>query len=454
MKKVDFLFIYEVRSREIENLALLAACLEKRHYTVAFLNSWQCLGLKYPSYEAEVVVISACYDTGTYQYFTGHAAKFKKVVNLQWEQVLKNGFLQSEEPVSWDFSGEGLVTRHVCWGEKERERLENRYGIKEEFLRVCGYLPLDFYRPEFSDFIIKREPLFKESGLDPHKVTALFISSFAMVGLPKEHTGVCNEALKREIIENSYDSQREILEWFRQALKKYPMVQFIYRFHPTEADNPILGEMAREYPNFFCISTHAIKHWICACDKIYNWVSTSAAEVYKSGKQAFILRPIPVSYGCDMPIFEGCSAITDLEGFEKSVELEGEKTSQPLAENALKGYYEVGETPSYIKVCDFLCDSHNSCEYHSRQYEKNTQFTRFSSRMYTRFWTSRLNISLVKLAKRTRLNIGFLNCRREAELPTRQKDLQEESYRKSRCRVNVASDKEIRELIDRYKTKI
>ncbi|MEG1801334.1 MAG: hypothetical protein RR273_05095, partial [Oscillospiraceae bacterium] len=330
MKKVDFLFIYEVRSREIENLALLAAQLEHWGYTTAFMNSWRCLDLKYDSYDAQVVVISACYDTGTYQFFAGHAGKLKKVVDLQWGQMLKNGYIQSREIVSWDFSGEGLVTRHVCWGPNERKRLEDVYGVEEQYLPICGYLPMDFYRPELADFIIKREQLFTENGLDPNKMTVLFISSFAMVGLPNEHKGKCGHRLQEIIDDSCYESQEIILDWFKKAMVAHKDIQFIYRYHPTERDNPILTQMEEDYPNFFCISKEAIKHWIVGCDKIYNWLSTSAAEIYKCGKQSFIIRPVPVPWEADMAIFDGCHAISEYDEFEKSLELPCDVPNQPL----------------------------------------------------------------------------------------------------------------------------
>ena len=68
MKQVDFLFIYEVKNRELENISLLAAELENRGYTTAFLNSWRAINHPYESYDANTVIISACYNTDTYRF--------------------------------------------------------------------------------------------------------------------------------------------------------------------------------------------------------------------------------------------------------------------------------------------------------------------------------------------------------------------------------------------------
>ncbi|MBP1571488.1 MAG: hypothetical protein J6C76_06270, partial [Oscillospiraceae bacterium] len=173
MKKVDFLFVYEVKNRELENITLLAAELERRGFSVAFLNTWACLNAPFEDYDAEVVVTSACYTTDTYKFFTRHAARFRKVVNLQWEQVLRNGYAEADGATSWDFSGEALVTRHICWGENTKNRLMAKYNVAEEFLKICGYISLDFYRKEFKPFIKTKEELFGEFGLDTNKTTSL-----------------------------------------------------------------------------------------------------------------------------------------------------------------------------------------------------------------------------------------------------------------------------------------
>ena len=76
MKQVDFLFIYEVKNRELENISLLAAELEMRGYTTAFLNSWRAINHPYESYDANTVIISACYNTDTYRFFTNFVHSF------------------------------------------------------------------------------------------------------------------------------------------------------------------------------------------------------------------------------------------------------------------------------------------------------------------------------------------------------------------------------------------
>ena len=88
VQDVDFLFIYEVRNREIDSICLLGAWLEEQGYTVAYINSWDTMYHWNPEYRAKVAVISACYSDGTYAFFTGHALHFDKVVNLMRRAVV------------------------------------------------------------------------------------------------------------------------------------------------------------------------------------------------------------------------------------------------------------------------------------------------------------------------------------------------------------------------------
>ena len=106
-------------------------------------------------------MVPACYMDETYSFFTGQQAlAFDKVVDMQWEQVLINMVTHSKVQTGWDFRGEALKIRHVCWGENNREYLRDRFGFPEDQVRVCGYLPLDFYREAFREATMKREALF------------------------------------------------------------------------------------------------------------------------------------------------------------------------------------------------------------------------------------------------------------------------------------------------------
>ena len=304
MKKVDFLFIYEVRNRELENICLLAAELEKRGYTTAFINTWYAISHEIPDYDAEVVITSACYSSNTYTFFTKFATKFKKVVNMQWEQILHNGYVESKGTTSWDFWGESLKTRHICWGENTKNRLMTKFGVPEEFLKVCGCIPLDFYRPEFAGRLIPRDKLFSDNGLDSTKTTMLFISSFSFTSLPLNTRPKSSIDFSDVHAKSVVDSQKAIADWMEKACKEYPDIQFIYRAHPAEAQAEFLLQLERENKNFFCLSKEPIKHWIMACDKIYNWTSTAAAEVYVSQKQSFVLEPVPLDHRVTYRLFE------------------------------------------------------------------------------------------------------------------------------------------------------
>lgn len=451
MKKVDFLFIYEVKNRELENITLLAAELERRGYTTAFINSWTSMDRPYESYDAKVCVLSACYNTGTYRYFTRLASKFEKVVNLQWEQVIKNGYAFSEVPTSWTFSGEGLKNRHICWGENTKNRLHQRFGVPYEYLKVCGHVALDFYRKEFDKFIIPREKLFRDNGLDPNKKTALFIASFAVATMPDNLVAISSDTLKDIDVKTARESQDKLIEWFGQVVAKHPDVQFVYRYHHSEANNPKLMKLADTVDNFYCISNEAIKHWLKACDKIYNWTSTSAIEVFVSGKQSFVLRPIPVPWEVDLPLFENAQIISDMEEFDRSLSMPVEQVNQPYDEKILKDYYRLDEKFSFHKICDYLEQTYNDENYKSVNYiPHNNKLTRFVKDIYIKSLYSQAGCSIISAIQKSRWNGPFFRFIKSKECPVPTKKREDYQYNLSKKKLNYSSEKEIRDMMGRY----
>ena len=453
MKKVDFLFIYEVRNRELENICLLAAELEKRGYTPAFVNSWYASSNVIPDYEAEVVVVSACYSTNTYTFFTKYATSFKKVVNMQWEQILHNGYVESPGTTSWDFWGESLKTRHVCWGENTKNRLMTKFGVPEEFLRVCGCIPLDFYRSEFRTRFIPREKLFRDNGLDTEKTTMLFISSFSFTSLPLNTRPKSSVDFSDVHAKSVVDSQKEIAAWMEKACMEYPDIQFIYRAHPAEAQAEFLLNLERENKNFFCLSKEPIKHWIMACDKIYNWTSTAAAEVYVSGKQSFVVEPVPLDHRVTYRLFENIDSIKDYDSFKASLELPLDAKAQPVDDALMNECYNQTDVPNYKRVADMMVETFHSTTYKSENYNKHSsQQERYDfENRYVKFWRSPLNVLLCKIAKKTKIQHPSFKYRRENGLFSMKEVRDLENYYASRTALNYLSDEEIHKIVDEFK---
>ena len=349
--KVDFLFEYEVKQRELDYNCLVAAYLKNKGYTVAFINSWSCLQKKPKPYAARVALISAGYDDATYDFFTGYIASFEKVVNMQWEQLRPNRLYQKHQKESLDYSGVGCEIKHVCWGHKEKEWLKNSFKIQENNLKVTGYIPLDFYRDKLSVLAIPRRELFEKYGLDPDKKTLLFVSSFSFVGLPDnephgsdEYYHMCMPIFR--------ETQRILLLWFSKLAQENPDIQLIYRYHPAEKNNPEIEKLVKGRSNVFAIADERLFHWILAADKIYNWYSTSMVEMFCSKKDTYLLRPVALPYEIDIPVFDGAQSIKSYEQFSASA-LEPRMQKFPVDPQKILQWYDIGRQPAYARIGDW-----------------------------------------------------------------------------------------------------
>lgn len=366
---VDFVFEYEVKQRELDCICLVAAYLINKGFTVAFINSWQCLEERPKPYSAKVAVIPAGYDDGTYNFFTKYIAKFEKVVNFQWEQIRRNYFYRHHQNESIDYSGTGCKIRHICWGNKSKEWMNRYFGIQDEYLYVAGYLPLDFYRSEISSLLISKDELFGKYNLDTSQKTLLFVSSFSFVGLPDtEPHG--NDMYYNLSLSHFIQMQHILIEWFEKFAALHPDYQLIYRYHPAEKNNPEIERMVNSHSNIYAINSERLNHWIAACDKIYNCYSTSMIEMMYSGKDTYLCRPIPLPHEIDIPIFENAHCITTYNDFETSA-IESQMLSFPVDSNCLLQWYDINDYPVYARIGDYLIDTYYDVTYNSRPASDN-----------------------------------------------------------------------------------
>lgn len=354
---IDFLILYELKNREIENVILLGNELKKRGYSVEYLkypskNRYMIPGMKK---KARVVLTSALYDNNSLYVMVYRCSRAaKKIVNLQWEQIWTN---QADNNFS-DFRFPHQMAKeavHICWGEHTKEKLL-RVGIKPEKVKITGPLHMEFLRQTFKNYYKDRETLFREYDINTNKITVLFISSFSYATLTEDQIRGLKTDLDGATVDEfqrlSIESQKEMIRWIDKLLQETPNINFIYRKHPAENDSELLRELMDKYESFKAISDYSVKQWILTCDKIYTWYSTSIGEVYFAHKPCAILRPIQISNELEVSIMSDAEKIIDYDAFKKSIH---ENYQFPISDEAMRKYYSVdANVTAYQRLADLL----------------------------------------------------------------------------------------------------
>lgn len=372
-KPIDFFISYEHKSRELESIVLIKLELEKRGYSVYINGLYESSFNNYRYFKRlkpKVAVIPAAYDYGILSCFAFNFIGLKnKIVNLQWEQVLT---LKEEADLNGYHNPKGLASQvvHLCWGEKVKERLI-KSGIDSEKTIVTGPIHLDLLRPQFQNFFINKEKLSVLFNLDLSKEWILFVSSFSYCSISDVQLKSIADSYGEEdtnYFKNfSLQSKSEILDWFERLLKENPNKIIIYRPHPDEINKDSrLIELENKYSNFRVISKYALKHWVKVADKIYNWYSTSMADIFYSNKPCKILRPVKIKTDQEVSIFQDANFITTYDEL-KDIEINQTQTTS-LNTDIIKGYYDLdlNGKPCYNKICDILEDVYHKESYNIR----------------------------------------------------------------------------------------
>lgn len=360
--KVDFLIRYEHKVRELETIMLIRTELERRGYTVAFEANYEYK--KVELYNPKVLIIPSLYsDVNIY----GDIAKYglkKKIANLLWEQLI--GQRDEDSPnCTHNVTGLGQKAITFCWGQQTKDRIV-KGGVQESNAKVVGQLNTDLLRPPFSNLLITKEELAQRYNLDFRKKWVFFISSFAYSELDEIQTNLFLKEYGRENLEYmvnlSNESRAIILKWFEKILVKYPNNIIIYRPHPDEArKSQVLKDMESKYPNFRVISELALKHWLNASDKIYNWFSTGLIDAIVLNKPFRLLRPIKIRQEDDYKIYYDAKQITTEDEF--LLDYKNMDYQNILDKDLFSSYYYMPKGFVYLDVCDILQDMIESEKY-------------------------------------------------------------------------------------------
>lgn len=354
---MDINIVYEHIEREIYNAFLIKFELEKRGYTVLLTRTEEP---RLPSFNAPKLIIMPWLfgEHNLVDLRVRYLRRFKKILNLQYEQVMSQMWLDVGYHISKDKARNAC---QLCWGNKRKKILEDA-GISKDKLMVIGDIRQDYSKPAFKDFFKTKTQLSEEFDIPEDHEWCLFISSFSFATPSESSKEYLNETIGVENSKKwnniSIKSQKSILEWIERFVSENPNQEFIYRPHPSELKDTNyshLKKLENNYSNFHFIFKYSVQDWILSCDYINSWISTSIIECYVLKKVCNILRPVKVDEYFDIPFYINADHICDYESF-KERNLSKENNKFPIAYNDMKEYYDdIGEDEYiYKKICDYI----------------------------------------------------------------------------------------------------
>lgn len=365
---IDFMILYEIATREWDNILILGNELKRRGYTVEYMqlgevskNNYIKNNRKLKKYRNNVKVLlvpSFYHDKEMLDYFYYPFGRVEKIVNLRWEQYYVNEVMDNPKEHLYLYPCEsGRNAYHVCWGNVSHQNMIE-IGISEDRLIDSGPLHMDILRDEFRDRFKTKSELLSQYKLDSNREMVLFISSFANATdkssyhsyIEKFFSGNYRFDNSRIALEQS--SYHLALEWFDDFLEINKDIVFIYRPHPSELVTEKLKKLEEKYDNFIVSTDYSVKQWILASDILVTWMSTAIIEAYFANKACFIIRPVDFPIEKDMCVYKDAKFISSEEEF---LRITKDSCKNSLSEKYVYQCYGVDAVnPSYIRLSDSL----------------------------------------------------------------------------------------------------
>lgn len=355
IEELDFMFIYEHKVRELENLCLLKYELDRRGYRTKIIHIEDAEALKAmrPIYHTKVVVTMACYQNSSIEWHTKNFVKFDKLIDMQWENIV---FPMDEKNTKAykNYSGVAKEVVRVSWGEMNRKRMLEVAKMDPKKVKLIGHVGMDFLREELRGYYRSKEEVLKTYGIPTDKKIFLFVSPYFSDHHTEEYLAeMCRrfgEGWRYYYQDCMLPSKKIILDWMGQICEQRPDVVFVYRPHPGEKSAQA-EEMEKKYPNFKVIGELSVKQWILVSDKIYTGNSSTFAEAYFGKKMCYLLFPIAVPTDYELAFLKDADKISEYSDFEKTTH--EEERPFPVSEKLIDEVYTIDwDKPSYIKFAD------------------------------------------------------------------------------------------------------
>lgn len=355
IEELDFLFIYEHKVRELENLCLLKYELDKRGYKTRIIHIEDAEALKAmrPIYHTKVVVTMACYQNSSIEWHTKNFVKFDKLIDLQWENIV---FPMDEKDTKAykNYSGVAKDVVRVSWGTMNQTRMLEVAKMDPKKVKLIGHVGMDFLRDELKGYYLSKEEVLKDYDIPADKKIFLFVSPYFSDFHTEEYlVEMCRrfgEGWRFYYKDCMLPSKKIILDWMSRICEEREDVVFVYRPHPGE-ESEQADEMAKCYSNFKVIGDRSVKQWILISDKIYTGNSSTFVEAFFGKKMCYLLFPVPVPSDYELAFLKDADKISDFEDFKKTTHEDNRPF--PVSEKLIDEVYTIDwDKPSFMKFAD------------------------------------------------------------------------------------------------------
>lgn len=354
MIELDFLFVYEHKVRELENLCLAKYELDRRGYKtqIVYIEDAENAIAPEPVYHTKVLCMMACYDNHTIRWHVKDYIKFDKIIDLQWENIVYPKD-EEREGAFKNYVELGKEVPHVSWGKQNEKRLLEAAHIDPKKVLLVGHMGMDFMREPLCGYYLSREELFAGYQIPTDSKVVLFASPYFGDSLSQDYI----EDMCRRFGDNwpeyyrfMCESQRIVLQWLEKLCTEDEKICVIYRPHPGHP-SIMAEEVAGRCDNFKVIGDESVKQWIVACDKIYTGNSSVVVEAFFAKKMCQLLFPIPTTKGFELKLIADSAKLTSYEEFNRSVYADQE--TFPTPQSDIEEIYLIDwNKPSYIKFAD------------------------------------------------------------------------------------------------------
>lgn len=451
MIQLDFLFVYEHKVRELENLCLMKYELDRRGYRtkIVYIDDAKNALADNPVYHAKVLCTMACYDNYTLFWHTKHFVKFEKVIDLQWENIVYAKDEQREDAYK-NYWGIGKDVVHVSWGEQNVNRLLHAAHLDERKVKLTGHVGMDFLREPLNRYYLSRQELFQKYNIPMDRKVILFASPYYGDCLTEEYiAGMCRAFGDDwpEYYKFMCDSQKIVLEWFEAICRKHPDIIVIFRPHPGHPSR-MADQLAQKCSNFRIISGESVKQWIVTCDKIYTGNSSVVVEAFFAKKMCQLLFPLPTTPGFELKLITDSQKLVTYDEFYESVF--AEKEIFPTPERSIEEIYLIDwDTPNYVKFADMAEEILRDHYYRltKKQLRAYKEYGRAESVMRLFISIKPLYGIYLALLKNPKLKWPFLERQREIRAESERRVAEIESQHAH----ELTSEDEINSIINRIR---